>query len=102
MWSGSLADSTVITEDIMKMADTYFRSQNIVIGHLNHPPVSHVFDRLADIVRDRNLRAVTSTTCLSGPAGSHSPHRDMAGLLPKQLARNIFRTVLFCVAPGVR
>ncbi|MUM04711.1 polysaccharide deacetylase [Mycobacterium sp. CBMA 213] len=60
MWSGSLADSTVITEDyIVKMADTHFRPQNIVLGHLNHAPVTHVFDRLADVVRTRNLRTVT-------------------------------------------
>lgn len=60
MWTGSLADSTVITEDyIVKMADTHFRPQNIVLGHLNHAPVTHVFDRLADVVRSRNLRTVT-------------------------------------------
>ncbi len=60
MWTGSLADSTVITEDyIVKMADTHFRPQNIVLGHLNHAPVTHVFNRLADIVRSRNLRTVT-------------------------------------------
>ncbi|WP_370063340.1 polysaccharide deacetylase family protein [Mycobacterium sp. MAA66] len=60
MWSGSLADSTVITEDyIVKMADTHFRPQNIVLGHLNHAPVTHVFDRLVDIVRHRKLRTVT-------------------------------------------
>jgi peptidoglycan-N-acetylglucosamine deacetylase len=70
MWSGSLADSTVITEDyIMKMADTYFRPQNIVIGHLNHPPVTHTFDRLADIVRDRNLRTVTLNDVFVRPVG---------------------------------
>jgi hypothetical protein len=35
LWSGSLADSTLITEDyIVKMAQTHFRPQNIVIGHL--------------------------------------------------------------------
>ncbi len=60
MWTGSLADSTVITEDyIVKMADTHFRPQSIVLGHLNHAPVTHVFDRLADVVRNRNLRTVT-------------------------------------------
>lgn len=70
MWSGSLADSTVITEDyIMKMADTYFQPQNIVIGHLNHPPVTHVFDQLADIVRDRNLRTVTLNDVFVRPVG---------------------------------
>jgi peptidoglycan-N-acetylglucosamine deacetylase len=60
MWSGSLADSTVITEDfLLKMADTFFRPQNIVIGHLNHLPVTHVFSRLAELIRNRGLRTVT-------------------------------------------
>jgi peptidoglycan-N-acetylglucosamine deacetylase len=60
MWSGSLADSTVIKEDyIVKMADQYFTPQQIVLGHLNHLPVTHVYDRLVDIIRDRNLRTVT-------------------------------------------
>ena len=60
MWSGSLADSTVIIEDyIVKMAETYFRPQNIVIGHLNHLPVTHVYGRLVDLIRHRGLRTVT-------------------------------------------
>jgi peptidoglycan/xylan/chitin deacetylase (PgdA/CDA1 family) len=60
LWSGSLSDSTVITEDyIVKMADQYFTPQAIVIGHLNHPPVTHVYPQLVDIIRDRNLRTVT-------------------------------------------
>ena len=60
LWSGSLSDSTVITEDyIVKMADQYFTPQAIVIGHLNHPPVTHVYPRLVEIIRDRNLRTVT-------------------------------------------
>jgi peptidoglycan/xylan/chitin deacetylase (PgdA/CDA1 family) len=60
MWSGSLADSTLITEGyIVKMAETYFRPQNIVIGHLNHLPVTHVYGRLVDLIRDRGLRTVT-------------------------------------------
>lgn len=60
MWSGSLADSTMITEDyIVKMAETYFRPQNIVVGHLNHLPVTHVYGQLVDLIRDRGLRTVT-------------------------------------------
>ncbi len=60
MWSGSLADSTLITEGyIVKMAETYFRPQNIVIGHLNHLPVTHVYGRLVGLIRDRGLRTVT-------------------------------------------
>ncbi|WP_407687921.1 polysaccharide deacetylase family protein [Mycobacterium sp. HUMS_1102779] len=60
LWSGSLSDSTLITEDyILQMADQYFTPQAIVIGHLNHPPVTHVYPQLIDIIRSRNLRTVT-------------------------------------------
>jgi peptidoglycan/xylan/chitin deacetylase (PgdA/CDA1 family) len=60
MWSGSLADSTVIKEDyIVKMADQYFKPRQLVLGHLNHLPVTHVYDRLVDIIRERNLRTAT-------------------------------------------
>ena len=60
LWSGSLSDSTLITEDyIVKMADQYFTPQSIVIGHLNHLPVTHVYPQLVDIIRDRDLRTVT-------------------------------------------
>jgi peptidoglycan-N-acetylglucosamine deacetylase len=60
LWSGSLSDSTVITEDyIVKMAEQYFTPQSIVIGHLNHLPVTHVYPQLIDIIRSRNLRTVT-------------------------------------------
>jgi peptidoglycan/xylan/chitin deacetylase (PgdA/CDA1 family) len=60
LWSGSLADSTVITEDyIVKMADKHFTPQAIVLGHLNHLPVTHVYSQLVDVIRARNLRTVT-------------------------------------------
>jgi peptidoglycan-N-acetylglucosamine deacetylase len=60
LWSGSLSDSTVVTEDfIVKMATQYFKPQSIVLGHLNHMPVTRVYDRLAEIIRDRDLRTVT-------------------------------------------
>jgi peptidoglycan-N-acetylglucosamine deacetylase len=60
LWSGSLSDSTLITEEyIVQMADKYFTPQDIVIGHLNHAPVTHVYPQLVDIIRSRNLRTVT-------------------------------------------
>jgi peptidoglycan/xylan/chitin deacetylase (PgdA/CDA1 family) len=60
LWSGSLSDSTLITEEyIVKMADQYFTPQSIVIGHLNHLPVTHVYGELVDIIRSRSLRTVT-------------------------------------------
>jgi peptidoglycan/xylan/chitin deacetylase (PgdA/CDA1 family) len=60
LWSGSLSDSTLISEDyITAMAREYFTAQTIVIGHLNHLPVTHVYPQLVDIIRSRNLRTVT-------------------------------------------
>ena len=60
MWSGSLSDSTLITEEyILKMANQYFTPQAIVIGHLNHLPVTHVYPQLVDVIKSRNLRTVT-------------------------------------------
>ena len=60
LWSGSLSDSSPVTEDyIVSMADRYFVAQSIVIGHLNHLPVTLVFPALLDIVLARNLRTVT-------------------------------------------
>jgi peptidoglycan-N-acetylglucosamine deacetylase len=69
LWSGSLADSTVIAEDyIVQMADKYFRPQNIVIGHLNHLPVTHVYGWLVDIIRARQLRTVTFNDVFARPS----------------------------------
>jgi peptidoglycan/xylan/chitin deacetylase (PgdA/CDA1 family) len=60
LWSGDLRDSAVLSEDqVVKMADQYFTPQNIVIGHLNHAPVTHVYGQLVEIIRARRLRTVT-------------------------------------------
>ena len=72
LWSGSLSDSTPVTEDyIVKMADQYFIQQNIVIGHLNHLPVTHVYPALVDIIRSRNLRTVTLNDVFLQPEIPH-------------------------------
>ncbi len=60
LWSGDLKDHLEIPEaEIVKMAQAWFHPQAIVIGHLNHMPVTHVYSQLVDIVRARNLRSVT-------------------------------------------
>jgi hypothetical protein len=58
----------VIPEDeIVKMANKYFNPQAIVIGHLNHLPVTHVYDQLVDVIRSRNLRTVTLDDVFTKP-----------------------------------
>lgn len=60
MWSGSLEDQVVIPEDeIVTMAGKYFTPGAIVIGHLNHMPVTHVYEQLVELIRERRLRTVT-------------------------------------------
>jgi peptidoglycan/xylan/chitin deacetylase (PgdA/CDA1 family) len=60
LWSGDLGDQVVVPEaEIVKGAGRYFTPQTIVIGHLNHLPVTRVYGQLADIIRARNLRTVT-------------------------------------------
>ena len=60
LWAGDLGDQVVIApSDVVKAADRYFNPQAIVIGHLNHLPVTHVYGQLVDIIRARRLRTVT-------------------------------------------
>ncbi len=60
LWAGSLSDSGVITEQyLLECARKYFVAQAIVIGHANHPPVTHVYGQFVDIIRERNLSMVT-------------------------------------------
>jgi peptidoglycan/xylan/chitin deacetylase (PgdA/CDA1 family) len=69
LWCGSLSDSTVVTEDfIVKMAQQYFTAQSVVLGHLNHLPVTHVYPHLVALIRDRNLRTVTLDDVFAKPA----------------------------------
>ncbi|MCU1645917.1 MAG: pdaA [Nocardia sp.] len=61
MWYGTLEDTNkVINEDmLLNAARQWFRAQSIVIGHANRPTVTHIFDQLNDIIRERNLATVT-------------------------------------------
>ena len=73
LWSGDLRDSAVLSEDqIVKMAYQSFVPQNIVIGHLNHSPITHVYGQLVDIIRARRLRTVTLNDVFLRP---EIPHR---------------------------
>ncbi|MFJ4658701.1 polysaccharide deacetylase family protein [Nocardia sp. NPDC088792] len=68
MWYGSLSDSGVITEDyLIECARKYFNAQAIVIGHANHPAVTHCYDQLVAIIRERNLSMVTLNDVLAPP-----------------------------------
>jgi len=70
LWSGDLGDQVVVPEtEIVKMAEAYFNPQAVVIGHLNHMPVTNVYGQLVDIIRGRNLRTVTLNDVFLKPSG---------------------------------
>ncbi|RUP03020.1 MAG: polysaccharide deacetylase family protein [Mycobacterium sp.] len=72
LWSGDLRDSALLPEDtIVRLAYQYFAAQNIVIGHLNHTPVTHVYGQLVDIIRARRLRTVTFNDVFVHPEMPH-------------------------------
>jgi peptidoglycan/xylan/chitin deacetylase (PgdA/CDA1 family) len=60
LWNGTLGDDAILTpSDIIANAEKYCLPQNIVIGHLNHPPVTNVYHQMIDLIHTRNLRTVT-------------------------------------------
>lgn len=68
LWNGNLGDDAVLPpHDIIRNAERYFAPQNIVIGHLNHPPVTEAYHPLVDLIRRRNLRTVTLDDVFTRP-----------------------------------
>ncbi|BDZ54624.1 polysaccharide deacetylase family protein [Agromyces marinus] len=60
LWYGTLGDSGALgPEEIVALADEWFGPGRIVIGHLNHDPVTRVFGRLESILEERGLQTVT-------------------------------------------
>jgi peptidoglycan/xylan/chitin deacetylase (PgdA/CDA1 family) len=60
MWDGNIGDDAILNpRDIIANAKKYYTAQNIVIGHLNHPPVTGVYHQLLDIISQGSLRTVT-------------------------------------------
>ncbi|MBM7503055.1 polysaccharide deacetylase family protein [Agromyces aurantiacus] len=60
LWYGSLGDSGELADQqIVDLATEWFGAGRIVIGHLNHEPVTRVFDRLEAILEERGLTTVT-------------------------------------------
>jgi peptidoglycan/xylan/chitin deacetylase (PgdA/CDA1 family) len=60
MWSGSYADSKVVTpEFLMAQAQKYLQPGVIMLGHANHPTVLGLFDQITALIKQRQLDAVT-------------------------------------------
>jgi len=68
LWEGSLGDSSIITEDfLLSLARQWLQPQHIVIGHANHPAITHTYPQLLDIITQRRLRTVTLADVYTTP-----------------------------------
>lgn len=63
MWEGSFGDSRLLTERVwLEQAQQWLTAGRIVLGHANHPTVTHLFDRMITLIKHRNLEPVTLDT----------------------------------------
>jgi len=63
MWEGSFGDSRLLTPRVLlEQAQQWLTGGRIVLGHANHPTVTHLFDRLLEIIDARRLQPVTLDT----------------------------------------
>ena len=68
MWSGNIGDDAVLApREIVANAEKYCVAQNVVIGHLNHPPVLGVYHQVLDVIAERRLRTVTLNDVFTKP-----------------------------------
>jgi peptidoglycan-N-acetylglucosamine deacetylase len=60
MWNGSYGDSTLLRPWVLLMlAKRYLHPGVVMLGHANHPTVTHLFPRIAEIIASRDLHPVT-------------------------------------------
>jgi len=60
MWNATLGDASLETpEQLLGEADQWMKAGAILLGHANHPTVTHLFDQLQAIIADRGLLPVT-------------------------------------------
>lgn len=63
MWEGSFGDSRLLTPRVwLEQAQQWLTAGRIVLGHANHPTVTHLFDRMVTLIKHRNLEPVTLDT----------------------------------------
>jgi peptidoglycan-N-acetylglucosamine deacetylase len=87
MWNGSYGDSTLLTPRVLlALARQYLRPGVVMLGHANHPTVTHLFPQIAEIIAARGLQPVTLDemfgTSRSAGRAAPAPARRRAGGRP--------------------
>ena len=60
LWNGTYGDATLETPEVLlAQAAQYLEPGAVVLGHANHPTVTHLFNQIAEIIASRDLHPVT-------------------------------------------
>jgi peptidoglycan/xylan/chitin deacetylase (PgdA/CDA1 family) len=60
MWNGTFGDSALLTPQIlMQQAQRYLQPGTVMLGHANHPTVTHLYDQIIELIVSRDLTPVT-------------------------------------------
>jgi peptidoglycan/xylan/chitin deacetylase (PgdA/CDA1 family) len=62
LWNGSFGDSALLTRRVlMEQAREWLRPGTIMLGHANHPTVTHLYTELVALIAERGLTPKTLT-----------------------------------------
>jgi len=76
-WYGTFGDSGLITQPVLlDLAHTWIQAQAVVLGHANHPTVTHLYGPIIDIIRSRHLQTVTLDDAWYGTQGRNRAARS--------------------------
>jgi len=60
LWNGTFGDATPERpEELMALASEHLQAGRIMLGHANHPVITHLFGEIQKIIADRGLKPVT-------------------------------------------
>lgn len=60
MWNGTLEDNRLLTPaELMAAAREWFAAQAVIVGHVNQPTITEVYDELVELIAERGLQTVT-------------------------------------------
>lgn len=60
MWNGSFGDSAVLTQDVLlQQARKWLQPGCVLLGHANHPTVTHLYPQLLALIQSRGLTPQT-------------------------------------------
>ena len=63
MWNASFGDSRLLTPQVlMAQARRYLVPGAVVLGHANHPTVTHLYEQILELLHERDLTPVTLDT----------------------------------------